>query len=213
MSQSLFSFLEILIKDKRWWALRQNTQRMPPAIYSLVLLLKVGAFFLMQHFPALPNKSEDTIVNAWQWAQYNSEECEQWPLGKLYSDFTFDLFSQEQYLYNKVTPSWLRVLMWLMCWCVGFSARFFKVHDSNLGRITGNWIFELRLTRSLGVPSSCSHILVVSFLEWSGLGLFTFYTCQALMNMDDILAATTTLSGPPSHVPIAPWYHPRVTLR
>ena len=168
----------------------------------------------MQHFPVLPNKSEDTIVNAWQWAQYNSEECEQWPLGKLYSDFTFDLFSQEQYLYNKVTPSWLHVLMWPMCWCVGFSARFFlKVHDSNLGRITGNWIFELRLARSLGVPSSCSHILVVSFLEWSALGLFTFYTCQALMNMDDILAATTTLSGPPSHVPIAPWYHPRVTLR
>ena len=120
MSQSLFSFLEILIKDKRWWALRQNTQRMPLAIYSLVLLLKVGAFFLMQHFPALPNKSEDTIVNAWQWAQYNSEECEQWPLGKLYSDFTFDLFSQEQYLYNKVTPSLLapcpHVTDVLMCW-------------------------------------------------------------------------------------------------
>ena len=169
----------------------------------------------MQHFPALPNKSEDTIVNAWQWAQYNSEECEQWPLGKLYSDFTFDLFSQEQYLYNKVTPSWLRVLMWLMCWCVGFSARFFKsswLQSRKNNRKLDIWAPPLSLA-GCSIKLSCSHILVVSFLDWSALGLFTFYTCQALMNMDDILAATTTLSGPPSHVPIAPWYHPRVTLR
>ena len=71
----------------------------------------------MLHFPSSSqNKSEDTIVNAWQWAQYNSEECEQWPLGKLYSDFTFDLFSQEQYSLNKVTPvgDWCVLVCWLL---------------------------------------------------------------------------------------------------
>ena len=124
------------------------------------------------------------------------------------------LAKNNTYIIRSPPPSWLHVLMWLMCWCVGFSARFLKVHDSNLGRITGNWIFELRLSLAgCSIKLSSSHILVVSFLEWSALGLFTFYTCQGLMNMDDILAATTTLSGPPSHVPIAPWYHPRVTLR
>ena len=46
--------------------------------------------------------------------------------------------------------------------------------------------------------------LVVGFLEWSGL--FTFYTCQDLMNMDIISPRPTPLL---SHILIAviPWYH------
>ena len=116
----------------------------------------------MLHFPSSPqNKSEDTIVNAWQWAQYNSEECEQWPLGKLYSDFTFDLFSQEQYSLNKVTPvgDWCVLVCWLLCQFLK------KVHDSNLRRITGNLIFKHR--HRLGCPS-----VVQRRFPYFGLGLW-----------------------------------------
>ena len=157
----------------------------------------------MQHFPALPNKSEDTIVNAWQWAQYNSEECEQWPLGKLYSDFTFDLFNQEQYLYNKVTPSLLapcpHVTDVLMCWLL---RPFFK----------SSWLQSRKNNRKLDIwePRWVSRDefglgLVVGFLEWSGL--FTFYTCQDLMNMDIISPlsysdSSDTMIPPGGHVTI-----------